>query len=66
MPRDWVRIRRLGGVAVSWFQVWFWFTIATAAYLAFELWRAPLMPDDFDRRGVDELHESTVRIVDDE
>ena len=27
---------------MSWFQVWFWFTITAAAYIGWELSRAPL------------------------
>ena len=49
---------------MSLLQVWFWFTIAAAIYLGWQLWRAPLMPEDYGRQPVDELHEKTVRIVD--
>ena len=27
---------------MTWFQVWFWFTITAAAFIGWELWRAPL------------------------
>ena len=50
---------------MSWFQVWFWLTIATGVWVGFEIWRAPLVPSDYDRRPVDELHGATVRIVED-
>jgi len=27
---------------MSWFQVWFWYTITAAIFIGWELWRAPL------------------------
>lgn len=48
---------------MSLLQVWFWVTIAAATYVGWQLWKAPLIPDD--HRHVDEFHEKTVKVVDD-
>ncbi len=54
-----------GADEMTWFQVFFWLTIAVSARLTYKAWRWTERPG-YDTTNLDRLHESTVRIIKDE